>query len=120
MRKSIVVEELGRGGPYSHAIVAGDMVYISGQTGYNGSNKTDFKSQFKIAMGNIEKIAKSAGFSLTDIVKLGVYIIDKSYFNEMNTVFGEYFKELPPARTTLVTGFVADNILVELEATLYR
>ncbi len=120
MHKSIIVGELGRGGPYAHATVAGDTVYISGQTGFNETNKDDFRSQFINAMGNIEKIARSAGLSLKDIAKIGVYISDKSYFQEMNDIFGEYFNESPPARTTLVAGFVADNILVEIEATLHR
>lgn len=119
MHKSIVVEGLARGGPYAHAVIAGETVYISGQTGQNENNQKDFKAQFRASMEKIGKIAESAGKSTKDIVKIGVYISDKSYFKEMNEVFGEYFKDSPPARTTLVSGFVADGILVEIDAVLH-
>lgn len=119
MHKSIIIDNLGRGGPYSHAVVADETVYISGQTGKNDSNKNDFKAQFRDAMEKIRKIADSAGKTIQDIVKINVFISDKSYFKEMNQVFGEYFKENPPARTTLVVGFVEDGILVEIDAMLH-
>lgn len=119
MNKSIIVEGLSRGGPYAHAVIAGDTIYISGQTGLTENNRGDFKAQFRVAMERIEKIAQAVGKSTKDIVKLWVYIADKSYFKELNEVFGEYFKESPPARTTLITGFVADGILVEIDAILH-
>ncbi len=118
MHKSIVVKDLSRGGPYAHAVIAGETIFISGQTGLDEKNKDDFTSQFRSAMVKIAKIAQSVGRSIGDIVKINVYISDKSYFKEMNNVFGEYFNENPPARTTLIAGFVQDGILVEIDATL--
>lgn len=119
MHKSIVVDGLGRGGPYAHAVVAGETIFISGQTGQDETNKNDFKAQFRASMKKISNIAATVGKTIKDIAKINVYISDKSYFKEMNEIFGEYFKESPPARTTLVAGFVADGILVEIDATLH-
>lgn len=119
MHKSVIIDGMGRGGPYAHAVVAGNTVYISGQTGQNEMNKNDFKGQFRASMEKISQIASSIGKTINDIVKVNVYISDKSHFKEMNEVFGEYFKDSPPARTTLVAGFVADGILVEIDATLH-
>ncbi len=119
MHKSIVVEGLARGGPYAHATIAGDTTYISGQTGLDDKNHDDFESQFRAAMGSINKIADSVGKSVKDVVKIAIYISNKSYFKKMNDLFGEYFKESPPARTTLIAGFVADGILVEIDAILH-
>ncbi len=119
MHKSIVVDGLDRGGPYAHAVLAGDTIYISGQTGLNANNLHDFKSQFKVAMEKISKIAGSVGKTIGDIVKLNVYLVDSSYFKEMNELFGEYFREMPPARTTLIASFASEGILVELDATLH-
>ncbi len=118
MHKSIVLNDLPRGGPYAHAVIAGETVFISGQTGLDEHNRNDFTAQFKSAMEKINKIAEYSGKSISNIAKINVYVSDKSYFKEMNEVFGEYFKENPPARTTLVAGFVADGILVEIDATL--
>lgn len=116
MHTSVVVDDLPRGGSYAHAVISSGIIFISGQTGLNESNKHDFTSQFKSAMEKIGKIAGSAGKSIKDIVKINVYISDKAYFEEMNKIFGKYFRENPPARTTLVAGFVQDDILVEIDA----
>lgn len=117
--KHVVVEGLGRGGPYSHAVIAGEFVFISGQTGKTDKNINDFKGQFREAMERINKIAQAVGKSIKDIVKVNVYIKDKSYFKELNEVFEEYFKDSPPARTTLVTDFVDNGILVEIDVILH-
>lgn len=110
---------MARGGPYSHAVVAGETMYISGQTGLDGNNQHDFRSQFIGAINNIDRIAKSAEMSIKNIVKIVVYISDKKYFRDLNEVFGEYFEQNPPARTTIVSGFVDDKILVEIDAILH-
>lgn len=118
MHKSIIIEGMNRGGPYAHATIAGGMVYISGQTGYEGRSESDFESQFRKTIENISRIAEDAGTSLRDTVKVNVYLAKKELFDSMNKLFEEYFKSDPPARTTLVTDFVNGKIKVEIDAIL--
>lgn len=118
MKKTIDVSGLSKGGPYSHAVQSGNLIFLSGQVGLNRENEEDFQSQFRVAMGNIGKIAEEAGRSLSDVVKISVYLSDARLFQEMNTIFSEYFKEDPPARTTLVAGFMNPKIMVEIDVIL--
>ncbi|HLH86454.1 MAG TPA: RidA family protein [Thermoplasmataceae archaeon] len=116
--RRIVVPEMGRGGPYSHAVVTDGCIYLSGQIGVSNTQDNSFRSQFMRIMDNISKIADSIGRSLSDTVKVTVYLRDPKYFNEMNNLFSEYFQGHLPARTTLVTGFPNPDALVEVDAVL--
>ena len=116
-KKSVInLDELGRAGPYSHAVRAGNLLFLSGMIGLNNTGKNSFEEQFRSAMGKILKILESSGSSTTDIVKMTVYMSDQATFKEMNSLFQEYFKVSPPARTTIVCGFVVPDALVELDA----
>ena len=119
MHDSIVIDDMGRGGPYAHAVIAGDIIFVSGQTGQNESNKGDFISQFKASMDKIGRISSKLGKSLRDVAKVTVYLSDGKYFRHMNDLFKEYFTESPPARTTVVVGFASEGTLVEIDAILY-
>ncbi|PYB68426.1 hypothetical protein DMB44_03540 [Thermoplasma sp. Kam2015] len=114
-KKVIDVSDLPKGGPYSHAVVSGNLVFVSGQTGQVPDKKTGFSDQFNIAMEKIRKILQQAGSSLDNILKTTVYIADARYFKELNDLYGKFFKSSPPARTTIVSGFVADDVLVEID-----
>ena len=115
--KSVInLDELSRAGPYSHAVRAGNLLFLSGMIGINDAGKNSFEDQFRSAMSKISKILESAGSSTADIVKLTVYISDQATFREMNSLFQEYFRVSPPARTTIVCGFVAPDVKVELDA----
>ena len=115
MKKSIVVSSLPKGGPYSHANVAGEFVFVSGQTGQVSGKETTFSEQFENAMEKIKKILEASGSSLDKVVRISVYMARKDDFKTMNDLFGKYFPQDPPARTTLVAGFVADGIHVEVD-----
>jgi len=114
-KKIIDVPDLPKGGPYSHAIVYGDLVFVSGQTGQLPDRKTEFAEQLNNAMEKIKKILEKAGSSLDKVIKTTVYISDVRYFKDMNELYGKFFKSSLPARTTIVSGFVADNVLVEID-----
>lgn len=101
MKKCIDLPDLGKGGPYSHAVVAGGLVFVSGQTGQGGNS---FREQFQDAISRVEKILRASGSSLDRTVKVTVYLSDPSSFQEMNALFSERFKSAPPARTTVVTA----------------
>ena len=117
LKKSVInIDELGRAGPYSHAVRAGNLLFLSGMIGLNNTGKNSFEEQFRSAMNKISKILESAGSSTADIVKMTVYLSDQATFKEMNGLFQEYFRISPPARTTIVCGFVVPDALVELDA----
>lgn len=115
MKKSLDVSSLPKGGPYSHANIAGDFVFVSGQTGQIEGKETTFSQQFENAMKKIKDILEASGSSLDRIVRISVYMAKKEDFKTMNDLFGKYFPQNPPARTTLVTGFVANGIHVEVD-----
>ncbi|MEM3192403.1 MAG: RidA family protein [Candidatus Parvarchaeota archaeon] len=115
MNRHITVKELPKGGPYSHAVVSGNLVFVSGQTGQIPDRATEFEEQFNNAMARIKKILEEAGSSIDRVIKVSVYLARSSDFEKMNELFEKYFGRDPPARTTLVTGFVVSGILVEID-----
>ncbi len=109
------------GGPYSHAVVAGDTIYLAGAvparpdgTWVTGS----FAEQAHAAFQNLAKVAEAAGASLDDAVRVGVYLRDFGHFAEMNEIYRQYIKgEHLPVRTTLPVPLVGFDI--EIDAVLY-
>jgi len=115
MSKIINVVDIPKGGPYSHAVISGDLIFLSGQTGQVSNKVLNFDQQFDNAMDKIKRILETAGYSLSDVIKVSIYLAYNGDFNRMNDLFGRYFPDNPPARTTLVTGFASEGILVEID-----
>ncbi|QVQ50095.1 RidA family protein [Spiractinospora alimapuensis] len=109
------------GGPYSHAVVAGDFVYLAGATPHRTDGTLvdgDFSTQARATLDNLATVAKASGSSLADAVRVGVYLRDLSDFQEMNKFFAEYFGDEPPARTTIQADL--PGFLIEVDAVLYN
>ncbi|MGH3357052.1 MAG: RidA family protein [Nocardioidaceae bacterium] len=109
------------GGPYSQAVVAGDVVYCSGVTPTRpDGTRVDgpFETQARVAFDNLEAIARAAGASLGDAVRVGVYLRDLADFAQMNELFAEYFGDHPPARTTIPADL--PGFAIEIDAILTR
>ena len=106
---------------YSRAIVDGEWVFVSGTTGYdykNDSISEDIIEQTEQCINNIQSALKEANSSLEEIVRIRVYISDNKYFlGEVGQILGKYFGKIKPANTTVVTGFINDQIKIEIEAT---
>jgi 2-iminobutanoate/2-iminopropanoate deaminase len=106
-------------GPYSQAVKAGSLLFISGQgpidpkTGKKVAG--DIREQTRQVLENIKGILEAAGLTLENVVKVNVYLKNMSDFPKMNEVYKEYFKENPPARTTVQATPPAD-IDVEIDA----
>ncbi len=110
-------------GPYSQAIIAGDFVYVAGQ------GPTDVATGRMVTGGvgaeteqvlkNIQAILEAAGCSMRDVVKVNVYLSHTGDFKAMNEVYGRFFNEEPPARTT-VQASPPVPILVEIDCVAYR
>ena len=107
-------------GPYSQAILAGGFIFVSGQAALNPETKEaehgDIKSQTKRTLENIEEILKAQGLTMNDVVKCTVFLTDINDFKEMNEVYGEYFAESKPARSTVEVANLPLGFRVEIEA----
>ncbi|TRM75412.1 RidA family protein [Sulfolobus sp. E1] len=114
-KKVIDVPSLSKGGPYSHAVIYDNLVFISGMTGQDPEKDLSFEEQFKNAIEKIAKVLEQASSSLDKVLKVTVYLSDPQYFNKMNELFKYYFPNNPPARTTIVCRFVNDKIKVEID-----
>src|SRR5688500_16056154 len=92
-------------GPYSQAIVAGDLVFTAGQIALNPAtmtvDATDITAQTEQVMLNLQAILEAAGASLASVVKTTVFLLDMDDFTAMNTVYGAHFGDHKPARSTV-------------------
>lgn len=106
-------------GPYSQAIKAGNMLFISGQGPFNPKTmeivEGDVKAQASQALENIGAILKEAGASFSNVVKTTVFIKDMEDFSEINEVYVEYFGEHKPARSCVEVARLPKDIKVEIE-----
>jgi 2-iminobutanoate/2-iminopropanoate deaminase len=117
MSGSINIDSIPKDGPYSHGVVSGNFVFLSGQTGQVQNEVLNFDQQFGNSIEKIRKVLEAAGCTLENVVKISVYLAYRGDLHRMNDLFGRYFPNNPPARTTLVTGFTSDGVLVEIDAT---
>jgi len=109
-------------GTYSQAIKIDNTVYISGQIPMDPKTgelvSGEFKTQAKQAMMNLSEIAKAAGGTLDDIVKVTVYLSDLSNFSIFNQVMAEYFQKPYPARVVVEVKALPKQAAVEIEAVM--
>ena len=107
-------------GAYSQAVRSSDTVYISGQIPLDPTTQEvvdgDARTQIDRVFQNVEAVALAAGGSLSDIVKLTVYLTDLGNFPTVNEVMGEYFTEPYPARAAIGVASLPKGVSVEVEA----
>ena len=106
-------------GPYSHAVITGNLVYASGQGPLDpnsgeivGANAAEQTEQ---VIKNLKTVLEAAGSSLEKVVKNNCYLFDMNDFAAFNEVYGKYFSH-KPARTTIAAKTLPKNILVEIES----
>ena len=110
-------------GPYSHAVVAGPFVFVSGQIPINQQGDMvagDIVVQTVQVIENLKVILEAADLSLKDVVKTTVFLADMADFPGMNRVYGEFFPADAPARSTVQVSAMARNAAVEIEAVALR
>ena len=121
-KRAIITDQAApAGGPYSHAVVAGDTIYLAGAVPVlpDGTRVTgSFADQAHAAFRNLAAVAEAAGGRLDLAVRVGVYLRDFGDFAEMNEIFGEYFTgEHPPVRTTIPVAL--EGMDIEVDAILH-
>ncbi len=105
-------------GPYSHAVKAGNLVFVSGQGGMDratGKPLESVEAQTRQALASLEAILQAAGLSLANVVKTNIFLTDMSDFAAVNQVYGEVMGDSPPARSTVAVAALPLGISVEIE-----
>ena len=106
-------------GPYSQAIVSGDLIYCSGQIGLDPSTTElvggGITFETKQVLSNIKEILEEAGSRIENIIKTDIYLSDLKNFEIVNTIYGEFFNKEPyPARATIEVGGLPKGALIEI------
>jgi 2-iminobutanoate/2-iminopropanoate deaminase len=106
-------------GPYSQAIKAGNLIFVAGQGPIDPGTRqiigNTIEEQTEATLKNIKAILEEAGSSMENVVKVTVYLSSMEDFEAMNKVYSRFFKENPPARTT-IQAKLWRNIMVEIDA----
>lgn len=124
MKKAICSEKApGAIGPYSQAIEANGMVFVSGQLPIDaatGLMAEGIEAQAHQSLENIKHILGAAGLDMSHIVKTTVFLADMSLFAEMNKVYATYFEGACPARSAVAVKALPKEALVEIECIAAR
>jgi 2-iminobutanoate/2-iminopropanoate deaminase len=105
-------------GPYSQAIEAGGLVFVSGQLGMDpetGNLAEGVEAQAERALDNIAAILEAAGLEMKDVVKVTIFLSDMGDFPKVNEVYARYFSEPWPARACVAVAGLPKGALVEIE-----
>ncbi|OLC35149.1 MAG: reactive intermediate/imine deaminase [Acidobacteria bacterium] len=122
MNKEVISTPLGPSalGPYSQAIRAGNLLFVSGQipldpsTGQIIPDKT-IQAQTRRVLQNLLAIVSAAGGSVENIVKTTVFLRNMGDFGDMNAVYGEFFRLRPPARSTIEASRLPRDVSIEID-----
>ncbi len=111
-------------GPYSQAVKAGNMLYVSGQIAIDPETNEliqgDIEDETKRVMLNIQTILSASGYTFADIVKTSIFLSDMKLFAQVNGVYGSYFNSDFPARETVAVLGLPKNVNVEISVTAYK
>jgi 2-iminobutanoate/2-iminopropanoate deaminase len=105
-------------GPYSQAIKAGHTLYVSGQIALDADSgeliNDNITEETHQVMKNLEAILRAAGSSFAQVVKCSIFVKNMGDFATVNEAYGQYFKELPPARETVEVRDLPKHVNVEI------
>jgi 2-iminobutanoate/2-iminopropanoate deaminase len=106
-------------GPYSQAVRAGHLLFVSGQIPLDPATGTivegDVAAQTRRVMDNLGAVLEAAGLSFADVVRTTVFLADMNDFATVNGVYGEYFAEPYPARATVQVARLPRDVRVEID-----
>lgn len=107
--------------PYSAAVAAGSLLFVSGQVAVkpDGSGVLkdgSFEEEARLVLSNLKAVVEGAGSSMDRVVKVMVFLADMDKFGEFNKVYKEFFSDDPPARSCIQAGRLPVDFQVEVEA----
>ena len=106
-------------GPYSQAIVSGNLIFTSGQIALQSDGsflEGDVTVQTRQVLRNLSAVLEAGGSKLSNVIKTTIFLADMEDFQKVNSVYGEFFNEHKPARSTVAVKALPRNALVEIEA----
>ena len=105
-------------GPYSQAIKAGNMLFVSGQVAIQKSTgnviTSNITEETVQVMNNLEDVLKAGGYDFSHVVKCTIFLKDMNNFPKVNEVYGSYFPSQPPARETVEVSRLPKDVNVEI------
>ena len=111
-------------GPYSQGIAAGEFVFCAGQVGLDPTSgelvEGGIGREAERALDNLRAVLEAAAMTMADVVKTTVFLADFSDFAALNEVYGRYFPDPPPARSTFQVAALPKGARVEIEAIAHR
>jgi len=111
-------------GPYTPVIRAGDFVFVAGQGPVDPTTDEmslgTIEHETRVTLTNIKLLLEAAGASLSDVVKVSVFLRDGNDFAPMNSVYKEFFGAAPPVRTTVAVAFSHPTMKVEIDCIAYK
>ena len=109
-----------QGAPYSQGIVAGDLVFVSGQVAVDPATgdvvEGGIAEQTERVMLNVAAVLEASGSSTDKLVKCGIFLADFDDFQAMNEVYARHVGSSPPARATVQVAYLPSGVLVEIDA----
>ncbi|RAP59620.1 RidA family protein [Oleiagrimonas sp. MCCC 1A03011] len=109
-------------GPYSQAVRAGQTVYLSGQIPLDPASgvmvQGDITVQARRVFENLKAVCEAAGGSLSDLVRIGIYMTDLAHFAAVNAVMESYFEQPYPSRATVQVAALPKGSQIEVDGIL--
>jgi 2-iminobutanoate/2-iminopropanoate deaminase len=106
-------------GPYSQAVRSGNFLFCSGQIPLDPKSgqivSGDIATQTRRVLDNVEAVLKAEGLTFENIVKTTIFLTDLGDFQTVNEIYGSYFKQQPPARSTVQVSALPKGAKVEIE-----
>jgi len=105
-------------GPYSQAVMYGDVLYVSGQIAINAAtgemDNASIAAETERVMHNLEAVLKETGMDFNNVLKCSIFLSDMGDFSSVNEVYAKYFTSNPPARETVAVRTLPKNVNVEI------
>ncbi len=106
-------------GPYSQGIIAGRLIFVSGQLGIHSETgelvSNEFEAQARQSLENLKNVVLEGGADLSQIASVDVFLTDLKYFQVLNGIYQEYFAEYQPARAVVEVSALPKDALIEIK-----
>jgi 2-iminobutanoate/2-iminopropanoate deaminase len=107
-------------GPYSQAVTSGSEIFCSGQIALDPATgnvvEGDVSAQARRVLENLGSVLRAGGYDFADVVKTTIFLVDMNDFAAVNEVYGSYFGESKPARSTVAVAGLPRGVRVEIDA----